>query len=93
MKKKQSNFKLLVSEFNKLEINENFTESLLLNKINQNIKENKMILKNLHNYILRMIKAKYISKIDENNFVKNKNLPDSDDYSSFDLDIESRRIN
>lgn len=93
--RKPSTFKILISEFNKLNINQEFNENELLDIINNNLPDENykpITLKNVHIYLVKMTKACYVNRIDSVNFQKVKNLPNNTDYTSVDLDIESRVI-
>lgn len=93
--RKPSTFKILISEFNKLDINQEFNEKELLDKINGNLPDENytpMTNKNAHIYFVKMAKIGYLNRIDNTNFQKVKNLPTDENYTSIDLDIESRTI-
>lgn len=93
--RKPSTFRILISEFNKLNINQEFNENELLDNINNNLPDENYVpitLKNVHIYLVKMSKAGYVNRIDSVKFQKCKNLPNNTDYNSVDLDIESRTI-
>lgn len=92
--KKPSTFKILISEFNKLEINTKFTVNEFMDNLNNKLKEydSSISEKNLRNYLFKMYKSNYTSKInDENIYVKLKNLP-TENFNSIDLEIQSRVV-